>query len=76
MRLSLALWGFSLLNGAFADAQQYVISTFAGGGPLPVETSGANLSIDWNSKGLAVDPAGPGRQRRLRILWRRRRCRN
>ncbi len=58
MRLSLVLWGFSLLNGAFAGAQRYVISTFAGGGPLPVETSGANLSIDWNSKGLAVDAAG------------------
>ena len=41
-----------------AQGQQYVISTYAGGGPLPARVPGANLSIDWFSKALAVDAAG------------------
>ena len=41
-----------------AEPQQYIISTYAGGGPLPTRVPANNLSIDWNSKGLAVDAAG------------------
>src|SRR5437016_320152 len=59
MRLARASIVFLFLAAAIpAQDQQYVISTYAGGGPLPARVPGNNLSIDWNSKGLAVDAAG------------------
>jgi len=39
-------------------AQTYVISTFAGGGALPMKAAATSLSLDWNSKGLTTDAAG------------------
>ena len=45
-------------RGLSAQAQQYVISTYAGGGPLPIQTASTSLSIDWNSKGLTAGPRG------------------
>lgn len=56
MRAS-ALFVFAV-GTILAQAQQYVISTYAGGGPLPAQVPGNNLSIDWNSKALAIDANG------------------
>ncbi len=52
MKLSSMLFGFALLNGAFAEAQQYVISTYAGGPPPP----GANMTVSVGS--VVTDAAG------------------
>jgi sugar lactone lactonase YvrE len=53
----IALW-MAGVAGPSAKAQQYLISTYAGGGPLPLQARGTDLSIDWKSKGLATDSGG------------------
>jgi trimeric autotransporter adhesin len=53
-----SVWFLFAVGTILAQAQQYVISTYAGGGPLPAQVPGNNLSIDWNSKGLAVGTNG------------------
>jgi hypothetical protein len=51
MRMARAAIVFLLfVGGSVAQDQQYFISTYAGGGPLPVRVAGNNLAIDWNSK--------------------------
>ena len=47
-----------LAVAACAWPQQYVISTFAGGGTVPDHVRATTLSIDWSGKALAVDAAG------------------
>jgi len=42
---------------ALVQAQQYVVSTYAGGTPPPTPLPGANLAI-WYPQGLATDAAG------------------
>ena len=48
----------TLMPVNMAYAQQYVVSTYPGGGALPAQAPGVNLSIGWNSKVLSVDTAG------------------
>lgn len=48
-------FGFVLLNTA--TAQEYVISTFAGGAPPPEPTRGLDLSIG-SPQGIVTDAAG------------------
>ena len=54
---SIALFVTGLI-GPLGRAQQYIISTYAGGGLLPAIAGPTTLSIDWNSKGLTADAGG------------------
>src|SRR6266550_579388 len=49
-------FGF-LLIGSLCTAQEYVISTFAGGAPPPTPAKGVNLSIG-SPQGIAIDTEG------------------
>src|SRR2546428_8176287 len=54
---ALAGLGLLLASGTAAWAQQYVISTFAGGAPPPTPIAAVNASIGRTS-GVATDTAG------------------
>src|SRR5438270_807041 len=59
MRLARASIAFLFLVATIpAQEQRYAISAYAGGGSLPERVPADRLSIDWNSKGLALDAAG------------------
>ena len=49
---------FLLLGAAGTQAQQYVVSTHAGGGPPPAQAPGVNLSIGYPGFSMATDAAG------------------
>ena len=55
MRFAIVSFGFLLLNTALA--QEYEISTYAGGAPPPAPTRGLDLSIG-SPQGIATDAAG------------------
>ena len=56
MRPARVVFGF-LLWSATVAAQQYVISTYAGGGSMPVPAVASDLFIGFGS-GVAADAAG------------------
>ncbi len=52
-----AVVGFLIAAGAFLQAQQYVISTYAGGSPPATPVAGTETPIGY-PRGLAIDAAG------------------